>query len=151
MGKKTALFALCAAGFCLSTASLSALAKEKLHVELREWNVTLNKESVRAGDVTVTVSNKGREEHELVFLKLDTDSPVGRLPVNRDGGIDEDTMDFGTLVAEIEELEPGKRKRDTFRLSPGRYAVVCNMIEEEPDGEIEAHYSMGMSALLTVE
>jgi hypothetical protein len=126
-------------------------AKDKLKIELREWNITMSEETIEAGEVDVYVKNYGDEEHELVFMRLNTDMATGRLPVGRHGGIDEDNMTFAELVGEIEELSPRKRAKETFFLKPGRYAVICNMIEEEPDGEIEAHYSMGMHALLNVE
>lgn len=128
-----------------------AAKKNKLEVEIREWNLTLSEEKLPAGEVEVSVKNKGKETHELVFIKLNTNDAVGRLPVDKNGGIDEATMTWGKLVGEVEGLDSGKKDKITLNLKPGRYAVICNMIEKEPDGTIEAHYSMGMSAQLTVE
>lgn len=125
--------------------------KNKIGIELREWNVTVSEEFISAGEIEFSVKNKGKEEHELVIIKLNTDAATGRLPVDKDGGINEDTMNFGVMVGEIEGLKPGKRAKESFTLKPGRYAIVCNMIEEEDDGSIEAHYSMGMHAVLNVE
>lgn len=132
-------------------APIAEAKKNKLEIELREWNVTLSSETVQAGELDVTVRNKGKETHELVFVKLNTDLATGRLPVDKDGAIDEERMTFGTLVDEIEGIEAGKKAKSTVKLKPGRYAVICNVIEEEDDGSIEAHYSMGMHAVLNVE
>jgi uncharacterized cupredoxin-like copper-binding protein len=125
--------------------------KNSLDIELREWNVSLSTETVQAGELDVTIKNKGKETHELVFIKLNTDLATGRFPVDKDGGIDEDRMSFGTLVDEAEGLDPGKKVKMTVKLKPGRYAIVCNMKEQEDSGSIEAHYSMGMHAQLNVE
>lgn len=128
-----------------------AAKKGKLDVEIREWNLTLSEESLPAGEIEVSVKNKGKEAHELAFIKLNTNDAVGRLPVDKNGAIDEAAMTWGKLIGEVEGLDPGKKDKITLNLKPGRYAVVCNMVEKEPDGSIEAHYSMGMSAQLKVE
>lgn len=132
-------------------APIAEAKKNKLQIELREWNVTLSSDTVEAGELDVSVRNKGNETHELVFVKLNTDLATGRLPVDKDGAIDEERMTFGTLVDEIEGIESGKKAKATIRLKPGRYAVICNVVEDEEDGSIEAHYSMGMHAVLNVE
>lgn len=125
--------------------------KTKVAVEFKEWNITLSEEFVPAGEIEFSVKNKGKEEHEMVILKLNTDVATGRLPVNKDGSIDEDNMTFGVMIGEVEGLASGKKAKESFNLKPGRYAVICNILEEEPSGEMEAHYSMGMHAVLNVE
>lgn len=133
------------------TSSAWAAKKAKVEVELREWNVTLSEETVTAGEVEFSVKNKGKETHEVAIIKLNTNDAVGRLPVDKNGAIDEAAMTWGKLVGEIEDVESGKKGKTSIFLKPGRYAVICNVVEKEPDGSIEAHYSMGMSALLKVE
>lgn len=128
-----------------------AAKKSKLDIEIREWNLTLSEEKIPAGEIEVTVKNKGKEVHEIVFIKLNTTDAVSRLPVGKNGEIDEKTMTWGKLIDEVEGMESGKKEKITLNLKPGRYAVICNVVETEPDGSIEAHYSMGMSAQLTVE
>jgi len=146
--------------FCLPVViSATALAgddkfggREGVEVDIREWNLTLSKEKVRAGNVGFSVKNKGGETHELAVIKLNNGMmATGRLPVNGHGSIDEDRMDFGKIVGEIEDIKSGDKKKELFKLEPGRYAVICNMLEKEADGSMEAHYSMGMHALLIVE
>ena len=127
--------------------------KTSLNIDIREWNLTLDKEKIEAGPVKVIAINEGKEEHELVLIKFKDGMTMatGRIPVGRHGEIEEDGMSFGHIVGEIEDLEPGDKKKASFDLEPGRYAIVCNMLEREPDGTMEAHYSMGMHALLVVE
>ncbi len=128
-----------------------AAKKSKLDIEIREWNITVGAEAIPAGEVDVSVKNKGKEVHEIVIMKLSSNDPVGRLPVDKDGAIDEKTMTFGKIIDEFEGMDPGKKDKKTLNLKPGRYAIICNMVEQEKDGTIEAHYSKGMAAELKVE
>ena len=127
--------------------------REAVEIDISEWNLTLSKEKVRAGHVGFAVKNKGKETHELAIIKLNNDAIVhtGKLPVNQHGAIDEDAMTFGQIVGEMEDIKSGDSPKQLFKLEPGRYAVICNMLEKEPDGSLEAHYAMGMHALLEVE
>ena len=134
-----------------SAGTALAAQKSKLDVEIREWNVTASEEKVPAGDVEVTIRNKGKEVHEMVLMQLNTTDPVLRLPVDKNGAIDEKTMTFAKIVDETEGMDPGKHIKKTLNLKPGRYAFVCNMVETEKDGSVEAHYSKGMATQLLVE
>ena len=125
--------------------------KSKVDIEIREWNVTSSEEKVPAGDIEVTIRNKGKEVHEMVLMQLNTTDPVLHLPVDKNGAIDEKTMTFAKIVDETEGMEPGKHVKKALNLKPGRYAFVCNMVETEKDGSVEAHYSKGMAAQLLVE
>lgn len=134
-----------------SAAPAWAAKKSKLDVEIREWNVTSSVEKIPAGDIEVTIRNKGKEVHEMVLMMLNTNDPVLHLPVDKNGAIDEKTMTFAKIVDETEGMEPGKHVKKTVNLKPGRYAFVCNMVETEKDGSIESHYSKGMATQLIVE
>ena len=138
--------------FCVFAADKYG-GREAVEIDIREWNLTLSKEKVRSGNVGFAVKNKGKETHELAIIKLNNDVmiPAGRLPVDKHGAIDEATMNFGEIVGEIENIKSGSDAKQLFKLEPGRYAVICNMLEQEPDGSMEAHYSMGMHAVLEVE
>lgn len=143
--------ALISAAVMTAAPAWAAAKKSKLDVEIREWNLTVSAEKIPAGEVEVSIKNKGEEAHELVFIKLNTKDPVLRLPVDKDGALDETNMPFGKLIDEVEGMEPGKKAKLVMNLKPGRYGIFCNMVETEPDGTIEAHYSKGMAAELTVE
>jgi uncharacterized cupredoxin-like copper-binding protein len=88
----------------------------------------------KKGKVTIAAPNDGQVVHELVLLKTDADP--AKLP--KDG----DEVDESTSVGEIADVEPGATKTATFRLAPGKYAMVC---------ALPGHYEGGMYGSLTVE
>ena len=52
---------------------------------------------------------------------------------------------------------PGRRGSSTtvihgvsFDLAPGKYVLICNIVQTEPDGSKEAHYKVGMRTAFTV-
>lgn len=108
-------------------------------IELGEWDVTPNRFSVAAGDVTFNVSNGGGLPHELVVLK--TDLAADGLVV-ADAQVDEGAS--GAVIGKIEsqELPAGGSASATFNLAAGSYVLFCN---------IPAHYEQGMSVAFTVQ
>lgn len=89
--------------------------------------------SVKAGDVTFTVTNKGAAPHEFVILK--TDTPAADLTV--DGA----TAKEEGLVDRTDQIAPGQQAALTVSLEKGHYVVLCNL---------PGHYQGGMHADLTV-
>jgi hypothetical protein len=53
------------------------------------------------------------------------------------------------VIGEIEEFPPGETRSATFVLEAGAYVFICNVFEEEEEGE--AHYELGMRTAFTVE
>ena len=90
--------------------------------------------SAKAGKVTITAPNDGKVVHELVLLKTDEDPAA--LPKKGD------EVDESTSVGEIADVEPGSTKKATFKLAPGKYAMVC---------ALPGHYEGGMYGSLTIE
>lgn len=117
-----------------------------LHILLQEWRMVTDTKTVKAGPVQMLVRNGGKETHELVVLR--SDKPFDSLPMKMDGGINEDIS--GEVIDEIEDIIPGSDRQLNVLLRPGRYVILCNMVEEEA-GKREEHYSMGMRAQLVVE
>lgn len=118
-----------------------AVSGSVVNVTLQEWAVIPDTMSVPAGSVTFNAQNVGpMDPHELVIVR--TDLPAGELPTRDDGSFDEDAEGV-EVVAEIEEFDVGGTESLTLDLEPGHYALLCNLVEEE-DGELEAHYQMGM-------
>ena len=112
-------------------------------VALSEFAVIPSVSSIEAGTVTFTATNSGPDDpHELVVIK--TDLGDRRLPVNSEGKVDEAAAGL-TVIGEIEEFEPGKTGTVTLDLAPGKYVLVCNIVQDEPDGTKESHYLKGMS------
>ena len=94
-------------------------------------------EQVPAGDVRISVHNKGPDDHELILVK-DRES---ELPFRSDGlTIDEDKLGSDELGA-LEPGEPGTVRELKVHLAPGRYELLCNMA---------GHYLGGMEREFTV-
>jgi hypothetical protein len=110
-------------------------------VTLQEFAVIPESTTLSAGELTFEVENIGPDDpHELVIVR--TDLPADELPTREDGGFDEEAEGV-EVIGEIEEFAPGTTETGSFELAPGHYAFLCNLVEEE-DGQLEAHYQMGM-------
>jgi uncharacterized cupredoxin-like copper-binding protein len=135
MSRRHAVFLLSAAA--LSLAPMRGNAGETIRVDLTSTAIHLDTSEVTAGTVTfeVTGSPDSNTTHELVVLK--TDLPDDRLPVQKETVAESKFKKIG----EVEDVAPGKSKRLTLKLTPGRYVLICNR---------PGHYSMGMHASLVV-
>ena len=113
----------------------------EVDVVLQEWAVLPELQTLPAGTLTFNAQNIGpMDPHELVIVR--TDIPASELPTREDGAFDE-AAEGVLVIGEIEEFPVGETRSMTFDLEPGHYVFLCNLVEEE-DGEIEAHYKMGM-------
>lgn len=116
-------------------------------VVLDEFSLSLTEDSVPAGETTFSVTNEGAEVHEFVILRTDLDP--GDLPTAEDGSVDEEGEGI-EVVDEIEDIEASAGGELTADLSAGNYALICNVVEEEENGELESHYQEGMLTGFTV-
>ena len=105
-----------------------------LTIRMTEYAFDPQDAVAKKGKVTVSAPNDGQIVHELVLLKTDAD------PANLPKKGDE--VDESAAVGEIADVEPGFTKKGTFKLAPGKYAMVCAL----PD-----HYENGMYGSLTVK
>ena len=144
----TAISALALVGACSgssggATASPStAGVASTVDVKLQEFAILPDVASVPAGKVTFLVGNTGPDDvHELVVLR--TDLAADALPVDKDGKVTED-VDGVTNVGEVGDIEVGGTATLDVDLAPGKYVLVCNILQTEPDGSLEAHYKVGM-------
>jgi uncharacterized cupredoxin-like copper-binding protein len=106
-----------------------------IRITERDFHISAPKQ-IAAGDVALSVENRGPDDHELIVAK------AGRshLPDRDDGlTIDEDAID-SSVVGALEPGEPGTR-RLRVHLTPGRYVVFCNMA---------GHYLGGMNRKIEV-
>lgn len=86
-------------------------------------------ERMPAGDVVLSVHNRGPDDHELIVVR----SNGSELPFRADGlTVDEDAV---RSVGTLEAGQPGATRKLRVRLKPGRYEMVCNM---------SGHYLGGM-------
>jgi hypothetical protein len=117
-------------------------------VTLQEFAVIPAEDTAPAGEVTFEATNEGPEDpHELVVAR--TDLAPDALPTAEDGSVDEGGEGV-EVIGEIEEFAPGATETATFDLEAGSYVLLCNIVEEH-EGEIEAHYTLGMRAPFVVE
>lgn len=107
-----------------------------ISAELKDFSITLGRNTASAGSIQFDVKNSGAVVHE--FVVLDTDIAAGSLPIAGDG-VSEEGM---TVVDEIEDIAVGATPNLTVNLTPGHYAIICN---------VPGHYAAGMRADLTVQ
>ena len=118
-------------------------------ITLEEFAVSADPASVPAGSVTFNVTNDGPDDvHEFVVIKSDL-GPT-ELPTDKDGVVEE-TGEGMEVIDEIEDIPVGENPTLTVDLAAGTYVLICNILQEEPGGVLEAHYSEGMRTGFTVE
>lgn len=131
-----------------SPASQESTAGSTVAVTLQEFSVIATPSSVPAGSVTFNTTNEGPDDvHEIVIIK--TDLAMADIPTDKDGAMIEDAEGLDP-IDEIEDLEVGDTQDLTVTLEAGSYILVCNIVQKEPDGSMEAHYKMGMFTEFTV-
>lgn len=117
-------------------------------ITVEEFAVAAVPGSVAAGSVTFDVTNDGPDDvHEFVIIKTDLDPTA--LPTDEDGAVSE-TGEGMEVIDEIEDIAVGDTQSVTADLAAGSYALICNILQEEPDGTLEAHYTEGMRTGFTV-
>lgn len=142
-----ALVAACGGSSATPSAPATA-GSTTVNVTLQEFAVIPDSASAPAGTVTFAATNKGPDDvHELVVIKTDL-GPL-ELPTDADGKVleDGDGMD---VIGEVEDVEIGATERFSLDLAAGKYLLVCNILQTEPDGSLESHYKMGMVATFEV-
>ena len=116
-----------------ATPTAQPAASHALTIRMTEYAFDPKNAVAKAGKVTITAPNGGSTAHELVLLKTDADP--ANLPKTGD------KVDESTSVGEISDVAPGSTKKATFKLAPGKYAMVC---------ALPGHYEGGMYGSLTV-
>lgn len=112
-----------------------------LKIAMSEFKFTPKNPTTSAGKVKLTAPNVGKVEHELVLFKTNKNpgsfkvsgGRVNEEALEKSGGVEE--------VGEIADVEPGATKSETFKLTPGKYAMICN---------VGGHYQAGMYGSVTV-
>ena len=119
-----------------------------VEVTLQEFAISTSSSSVAAGPVTFNVTNDGPEDvHEFVVIRSDLD--LTALPTDGDGAVLEDGEGL-EAVDEIEDLAVDATGSLTVDLEAGAYVLICNIVQTDPDGSIEAHFAEGMRTSFTV-
>jgi uncharacterized cupredoxin-like copper-binding protein len=120
----------------------------EVDVVLSEFIVDPAEDSVEAGEVTFALDNQGGETHEFVVVEA---ASADDLPVDDDGAFDEEAFGEDNVLGEVEDIEAGDTAELTLDLEAGDYVLLCNIVEEEEDGEVESHFAEGMHTTFTVE
>jgi uncharacterized cupredoxin-like copper-binding protein len=128
--------ALCAVTGC-SSSHTSAPTGTVVHVTERDFHIAASPTRLPAGDVTITVKNRGPDSHELIVVR----ARHGSLPLRADGvTINEEALEKVEAGA-LEPGAPGSLRELHLRLKPGTYELFCNM---------SGHYFGGMYTDLVV-
>jgi hypothetical protein len=132
----------------LILASLALLAfagcggpKARSHVAVvriteRDFRITAPKH-VRAGDLLLSVRNRGPDAHELIVVR-DRNS---QLPLRRDGSTVSEEKLEPIIAGALEPGRPHSLRKLRLHLAPGTYELFCNM---------SGHYRGGMHTKLVV-
>jgi uncharacterized cupredoxin-like copper-binding protein len=93
-----------------------------VQVTERDFRISAPK-LVSAGDVVLSVKNRGPDDHELILVR----AGESQLPYRADGlTVDEDAIERST-VDSLPPGAPGVSRTMRVRLTPGRYVLLCNM------------------------
>ena len=131
-----ALFALVLVASSCSQAMEPLPSDVNVIVDMKEYSITLNVSSVKAGSVKFGIRNLGSMVHDFDLFK--TDLPLANLPI--DGGSAKVKMDG--LVKQMINISANRSTTLTADLAPGRYVIICN---------VAGHYQLGMRVSLQVE
>lgn len=116
-----------------------------LSVSLDEFSVEPEVEETTNGHLTLNVTNAGTTPHRLVIVK--SDFPPSQLPV-RDGAVELDKIN---LEGQLDALAAGATASLEVDLSPGKYVLLCTLVERPAAGSVVSHYEQGMYAGFFVE
>jgi uncharacterized cupredoxin-like copper-binding protein len=123
------------------TTTTASTADKAITIKMGEYFFDPKDATVSAGKVKITAPNTGKLLHELVLLK--TNREPGSFKASG-GEVDEKALeDSGIEIpGEIADVDPGKTKSATINLTPGKYAMICN---------ISGHYAAGMYGSVTAK
>ena len=111
-------------------------------VELREYEITPNKISAPAGEVTFDITNAGGFAHDMEVVK--TGVSVDQLPSDANGQFDAGAAN-AQVVKSAKDIAAGTTVRLVVRLKAGSYVLVCNRPADATEGT-PAHFSRHMYA-----
>jgi uncharacterized cupredoxin-like copper-binding protein len=119
-------------------AGTSSAASGTPQVTLSEFKVDAPT-TLKAGQVSLKITNGGSMEHELLVFKSDLDP--SQYPTDSDGNIQEDGAGI-TKDSDGDNITPGNSQQRTVDLSkPGKYLFLCNL---------PSHFKQGMATVVTV-
>jgi hypothetical protein len=133
-GASLALGVLALSG-CAIDGSQKAAGQPIVNVSERDFRISAPRQ-LPAGEVNLSVTNRGPDAHELIVVRKD----ARQLPIRSDGlTIDEEKI-ASDEVGTLEPSDPTVRGLK-LHLRPGTYVMFCNM---------DGHYKAGMRRTVVV-
>lgn len=129
-----------------ATTATTTSARPVVNVDATEFAFTMP-DQLPSGWVDVALHNKGKQEHQIAFVKLGSMTFAqfkARLATTDLTNLPADTVFAGGPNA----VGPGQTVTAAVHLEPGTYAVVCFIPDFAGDGK--AHATHGMIKQLTV-
>jgi hypothetical protein len=114
-------------------------------VRLSEWEAAPAAREIEPGKVRFEVSNSGTMPHELVVVK--SDLPPEELEVVN-GKVDESRVN---VIDRTPSVAASGNAESTLELSPGKYVLLCNIVDQPAGAEAVSHFENGMYASFLVE
>jgi uncharacterized cupredoxin-like copper-binding protein len=108
----------------------------QLIVDMKEYSVTLNTPTLKAGVVKIGIRNIGTMVHDFDLIK--TDLPFDKLPIDNAAA----KANTDGLVRQMQNIAPNRVTTLEVSLAAGSYVIICN---------VAGHYQLGMRAALKVE
>lgn len=102
-----------------------------------EFSLKSSVSSAKAGEVALTVWNRGRMVHEFILLRTPVKAAALKPRAEEPQKVVEPGFQF-----ELEDMEPGDRTTIVMPLKKGHYVLLCN---------VDGHYAGGMRADLTLK
>jgi uncharacterized cupredoxin-like copper-binding protein len=132
------LVGLCLLMFVVSCSSAPETlpADVTLIVDMKEYAITLNTPTVKAGVVKFGIRNLGTMVHDFNLIK--TDLAADKLPIDTAAG----KAKTDGLVKQMINIAQGRATTVDADLAPGHYVIICN---------VASHYQLGMRTELTVQ
>lgn len=98
-------------------------AGEAVAASLVEWAIDAPTEYA-AGTISFNATNNGSFPHEFVVIRGDG---YESLPLTDSGGVIEEELPEGDLIARTPRIGGGSTEELTVDLEPGTYVLVCNL------------------------
>jgi uncharacterized cupredoxin-like copper-binding protein len=130
-------------GLCLlvivascSSAPETLPADVNVIVDMKEYTITLNTPTAKAGIVKFGIRNIGTMVHDFNLIK--TDLAPDKLPID----VASAKAKTDGLVKQMINIAQGRATTLDAQLDAGHYVIICN---------VAGHYQLGMRAELTVQ
>ncbi len=121
-------------------------SSDDVKASLKEFSVTLDSRQHKAGSISIKVDNTGSIKHEFIIMRA---KDAAALPLDAQGGVDEEKVAEADKPGEIAEFAQGTSKTKKFNLPAGDYVMFCNLVNEKSGTPPVVHFKLGMHETFT--